>query len=244
MIYCNGNNIIQSGDTLRFWAFVTDVNGGYLSNQDVVFYTVKDGVKTQIGSPVVTDSNGIAVCDYVGRGMGDICIMAETEIDGTFVSETLNVWDYVKYDYGTKNNHNDIWSKIQLASEINREDNYTHLSEGEGVYASIKTKIVNQDCIIEVDLKNNSMTGWIIGVLQESTQLTGFGLLSASYTEWTHLKVVIEGTTIKAYYNNETNPTTTRTGMVRDTSKPLYVNLMTPQTITYVDFKDFKVYPL
>ena len=59
----------------------------------MVFYTVKNTVKTQIGSPVTTNTNGIAICDYVGSGMGDIAIMAETEIDGRIFSETLSVTD-------------------------------------------------------------------------------------------------------------------------------------------------------
>lgn len=130
MIYCNGNNIIQSGDTLRFWAFVTDVNGGYLSNQDVVFYTVKDGVKTQIGSPVVTDSNGIAVCDYVGRGMGDICIMAETEIDGTFVSETYKVEDCIILDSMLTDTTANYYVKENVGTSLEFTENGFKLTGG------------------------------------------------------------------------------------------------------------------
>ena len=129
-----------------------------------------------------------------------------------------------------------------------RGEEYTTISEGSETYAEIRTQIQNRDCVIELDIRNDSMSGWVTSISQgttitNATQLTGFGLLSDP-TVWTHLKIEIQGTTINAYYNNETSPRVTRQNIVRDTSKLLCFGLTTPQTITTIDFKDFKVYPL
>lgn len=85
---------------------------------------------------------------------------------------------------------------------------------------------------------------WITILYQDSTQLTGCGLGQDKIDVWVHFKIVIEGTTIKFYRDNETSAFVTRTGITRDTSKPLYFGFSTPQSVTTVDFKDFKVYPI
>lgn len=192
MIYCNGNNIIQSGDTLRFWAFVTDVNGGCLSNQDVVFYTVKDGVKTQIGSPVVTDSNGIAVCDYVGSGMGDIAIMAETEIDGTFVSEIYDVLDVMK-----------IYSTIADYYQSSSAD----LSLTDGVFSktdgnvmplnpSTSTRYFTTPMTFEFDVVN---TDTLVLQVGESSNVFNQRLSTMGATNGSRIKIVYTGTEVIPY---------------------------------------------
>lgn len=85
----------------------------------MVFYTVKNTVKTQIDSPVTTNTNGIAICDYVGSGMGDIAIMAETEIEGMIVSTPYEVCDATFYDKGLSGtgNHNDNWTYARMSAE-------------------------------------------------------------------------------------------------------------------------------
>jgi len=196
--------------------------------------------KRLIGT-ATTNANGVASVTYTGAGRGLLNVFAES---GSLQSEIFEVWDYVKFDNGTIASHNDIWTKQVQTSEIVRYDEYTSVSEGSGTYADVRTQITNQDCIIELDVKNDSMNGWIIGIFQSSTQLTGFGLLQDSFNQWTHLKIEIQGSTIKAYYNNETSARVIRNNMNRDTSQPLNIALQTPQSITTIDFKDFKVYPI
>ena len=54
--------------------------------------------------------------------MGDIDIMAETEIDGSIVSETLSVTDGLFLDRGTLTSHNDNWTNT---SNLNRQSDAT-----------------------------------------------------------------------------------------------------------------------
>ena len=158
-------------------------------------------------------------------------------------SETYEVWDYVKYDYGTNSNHNDIWTALHTGTNLTRNTDYSTIDEGTNTYAEYRTQINNMDSVIELDMRQDQYGGWVIAIFQENTQLTGFGTDITANT-WIHMKIVIEGTTMKLYKDGSTNPSITRTNIVRDTSKPLYFGLCTPQNTTLIDFKDFKVYPL
>ena len=133
---------------------------------------------------------------------------------------------------------------MQSNISLVRGEEYTTLSEGTETYAEIRTQILNSDCVIEMDVRNDMQNSWITMLYQDSTQLTGCGLGQDKINTWVHFKIVIEGTTIKFYRDNETSAFVTRTGITRDTSKSLYFSFCTPQTVTTVDFKDFKVYPI
>ena len=207
----------------------------------------------------ITDENGKAHLEYdssgnplthsyTGTGAGEIDIVASLDStigDSSLVSETYSIYDYIKYDYGTQSDHNDIWTKIRGTESLTRGTEYTTLAEGTGDnFADIRTQIQNRDCVIEMDVRNDGSNSWITLLYQDSTQLTGCGLGQDKLNTWVHFKIVIEGTTVTYYRDNSTTPFVTRSNIVRDTSKALYFAYTTPQSVTKVDFKDFKVYPI
>ena len=237
MIYCNGNNIIQSGDTLRFWAFVTDVNGGCLSNQDVVFYTVKDGVKTQIGSPVVTGSNGIAVCAYVGRGMGDICIMAETEIEGSFVSEPSSVLDCEFYDDGITDPKTAIWYNYDNLINVSISNNGTSLTPSQAYvgYTANNGELFSYPFEVEFTVVDNSVTPQIrCSNNQGNISYVNVKLVNGNY------KILVQESGITAFNNGERVTNYGAEWNHEDMNIKLYFDSASDR----ITFKDFKVYPI
>ena len=244
VIYSNGNNIIQSGETLRLWAFLTDVNGNALSNQEVVFYTVKNTVKTQIGSPVTTNTNGIAICDYVGSGMGDIAIMAETEIEGMIQSETYEIWDTLFFDNGTDTSKNSEWYVNAGSGTKEITDNGMKLSNSNSTRYDIFIKQTGQSSIyywnaplcMEVDITEISGSPRL-----QMYSSTGTG--GASNTGFNgagsvgHWKFTYDGTTLTAQKDNGTEYTYTRD--MPNARIGFYV-----AQNEYITYKNFKIYSI
>ena len=195
------------------------------------------------------DSSGTPIThSYTGTGAGEVDIVASLDStigDSSIVSETYSLWDYIRYDYGTQSNHNDIWTPTTSTPTLTRGNDYSTINEGTGSYAEYRTQIQNTDCVIEMDIRKvDGGNSWVTSLVQGSTQLTGCGVGTDKYNVWLHFKIVIEGTTIKFYRDDETSAFVTRNGITRDTSQPLYFGFSTPQDVTTVDFKDFKVYPI
>ena len=202
----------------------------------------------------VTNENGIAKLDhdadgqeishsYVGVGAGEIDYIASLDnpiVDGSIVSEILNVWDTWKYDNATTSSHKDIWGKYNGTEGFTRGDTYSTLDEGTGSSARLNTLMPDGEWEADITIRADGGTSeWVIGLYENNDGVTG---VSLGVTDtWVDLHMKYDGEHLYCYKDGSSTPYITR-DITFDTGKILMLSLQTPSNVTTVDFKDFKVY--
>lgn len=216
----------------------------------MVFYTVKNTVKTQIGSPVTTNTNGIAICDYVGSGMGDIAIMAETEIDGRILQEIYEVLDCLFYDKGVTGTET-VWFKenrpsVDILSDGTVLSNTVNQNKYLWAVSPLITPSGRADCInftpsfnvefIVIETTGNCYLNIGDGVSSDRNRTMGqFGITGNN-----HIKVEVRSDSIR-YYKDGTELSNLAINNI--TQLISRVGLFVQQNAS-VKFKDFKIYPI
>lgn len=204
---------------MNVWAFVTDNNYAPVENEEVILYTVVDGVETVYGSSV-TDSMGIAYLSYVGSGVGNIGLKAKC---GSLVSETCSLLDCYKYDSGMSD-YNDIWTQSSQNVLIrDSSGEYSTIKEttiGTTAFVTI-TNIPLTDYRVEVDVfqVDGTQNEWFLTVLKQD--YSSIRSADSKLNEWKHISLDLT--------NIEANSR---------------VRLSTGGTATEMKFKNFKLYPI
>ena len=242
MIYSAENNIIQTNDTLHLWAFLTDINGNRLVNQEVSFYKVKGDVETQIGSGVVTDSKGIASLDYVGGGVGQIGIRAEY---GSVVSTPYQVTDCAFLDIATTGKKNSNWNAEDGLTVSDPSDDGTLLtnSQDSGKAYRIKnnsseTLIWNTPFCIEFDVV--SFTGTVRTFIRTSSGGSNLDKTISGYlTSNNHIKFVIRENNYDLIVDGEYKNTNTSHSLAQPVSIGFVVSAS-----SNVKYANYEVYPI
>ena len=185
-----------------------------------------------------TGTDGSVTIPYTGTGAGLVQMDVETEIDGSIVSRTLSVLDTLMYDTGTNPSHN-IWGGD--TSNLSRGTEYSTLREAEeGTTTRIVTQLPKGLWFLNMQVRRDGSTGnYNFEVIHNNATI--FGWATPNGDTWADLKLVYDGEYISCFIND--NPTPARKERVYiDETKNTYFRLQTPQSITYLDFKDLYVF--
>ena len=188
----------------------------------------------------LTNANGVATFDYQGTGAGEIDVIASLDnpiTDGSIVSETLSVMDTLLYDTGTDPNHN-IWTGD--TSALTRNSEYSRLEEQTtDTTVAINTVMPTGLWVLTMSIKRDGhYTNWNINILNNNVSV--FGCATPTNDVWTDITLVYDGSFIYYFENGSTTPTI-KTSVMLDDTKNTVLRLQTPQSMTYVDFKDLIV---
>jgi len=190
-----------------------------------------------------TDSNGRISVPYTGKGAGKIQLVA---VSGTLQSETYSVWDYIKYDKGTINDHKDIWTVSR--GKLERMEEYTSISQGTDTQYLVKIpfskgQVVEFDYNL-IDIGTGQLYNWQIYFRNGGTTVFADSLYLFTQTPqlntWYHVK--IEVTDVISIY-----PQYRETPIIDSSKDPSLINefaFYNPNGIKEVAFKNFKVYPI
>lgn len=195
---------------------------------------------------ITTDDDGVATYAYTCTGSG---LREFYATSGTFVSETLSVYDCLKYEDDASAITNTIFSKGNGSdnASLTRENGYTNFSEiVTGTDCNLYVKIYNQ-CAIEFDMQQistNYARQW--GALGQSanaqTRVSFFSSSGKQDGNWHHFKIIFDNGTGSVSIDNETPTPLTVTGY--DSSSDMYFRFITGNEITGIHFKGFKVYSI
>ena len=200
----------------------------------------------------VTNENGVAKLEYnsegqkrdhsytgVGAGEVDVVASLDNPVDeGSIVSETFTVMDTLMYDTGTDATHN-IWAGD--TSNLSRGNEYSTLREAEtGTTTRIVTQLPKGLWFLNMQVRRDGSTGnFNFEVIHNNATI--FGWATPNGEVWADLKLVYDGEYISCYINDSTTPARKERVYI-DETKNTYFRLQTPQSITYVDFKDLLVF--
>lgn len=233
--------IMQSGDNNPITVVVTDDEGNLLEGMPVEFYI--NGVK--VGQTTNTNSNGVATYTYQGIGSGEIEV--QVKID-SFVSETLNVWDTLKYDNGTINSHNDIWDYDSTKTVLTRYDEYSSITEKvSGTDARMYCKNLPTSATIDIELcqMDGDVSQGGLNFYSDYAYINYFALANLGYTssilgQWVRLRVSYGNGSFTVTSLDDPTKTITKqyTGDITSFSPS------TNATITEHRFRNMKVYSI
>ena len=190
-----------------------------------------------------TDSNGRISVPYTGKGAGKIQLVA---VSGTLQSEIYSVWDYIKYDKGTINDHKDIWTVSR--GKLERMEEYTSISQGTDTHylAKIpfsKGQVVEFDYNL-IDIGTGQLYNWQIYFMNSGTTVFADSLYLFTQTPqlntWYHVKIEVTDV-ISIYPQYRETPIIDSS---KDTSLINEFAFYNPNGIKEVAFKNFKVYPI
>ena len=189
-----------------------------------------------------TDASGVARCntDYTGTGKGKVDMVASLDnpiVEGSLQSEIYEVLDTLLYDTGIDPSHN-IWTGN--TSNLTRSNEYSTLAESEeGVAVAINTVLPKGLWVLEMKVKRDGgSTNWNITIMNGNTAI--FGVATPTNDVWSDIKIVYDGAKIYCLVNGSLTPLKTQDAVLDD-ALTYHLRIQTPQTITYVDFKDLTV---
>ena len=197
-------------------------------------------VKRLIGTGT-TGSDGSCVIPYEGTGAGVVNLSVETEIDGSIVSETLNVLDCIFKDMGTSSDYGTWTSTDFTDSKISRNNEYTTLIPQDNYESQTKSSLPDTSLVIEFDmcLTYTTATGAdflrLIGSNTMSYNPTELGIVSG---QWHHVKFTRDG--INMIPNVDGTNKQTKAVNSFSTFKIVLNNTL----CTDLKYKNFKVYPI
>ena len=187
--------------------------------------------KELLDTQEISSSNRIATYALTGGGYGKRFFKIENS-DGTLSSEIYELFDFLKYDNGTLEDHDDtIWNST---TGLSRGDDYSTI--GSTSIVALYTSIPD-DIEIEVDIRTNTYTnGTVLRITNGSTVLSDLtrATLNLNQNEWKHIRIKIlnEQLTVENTNINEVSVT----GFNR-----LYFRANANYTI---DFKNLQIYYL
>ena len=183
--------------------------------------------------------------------MGDIAIMAETEIEGMIVSEPYNVWDTLFYDNAI-GSLSENWDNYSNRLIITSDDEGTLLTNNTSYYGYIfannpnvpsgdGTNIYefNYPLAIELDIVNVKIASdWGIDWTKSGDHRWNGNEMNLPLSG--HIKIIYDGSTVKTYANGSTTESATLNfTQYSDFGLGIYV-----RTGTTFKFKNFKIYSI
>lgn len=162
-----------------------------------------------------------------------------------FLQETYEVYDCLKYDIATIDNHNDIWTLGNNGSpKLERKTSYSTLSELiSGTDAWILTQAL-RSCVIEFDVQITS-TDYTRAFCQygqtPNSQTRRDIPIITQDNDWHHYKLELtDGTVVVS--SEGTSRTYTLANY--DATMDMYFRFRTINEITEINFKNFVIYPI
>lgn len=186
----------------------------------------------------VTDSNGRCIISYTGTGAGLLQLKGQcADGDSIVQSRICEVLDTLLYDTGIDSLHN-IWTGN--TSNLTRSNEYSTLAESEeGVAVVINTVLPKGLWVLEMKVKRDGgSTNWNITIMNGNTAV--FGVATPTNDVWSDIKIVYDGAKIYCLANGSLTPLKTQNAVLDD-ALTYHLRIQTPQTITYVDFKDLTI---
>ena len=209
----------------------------------------------------VTNENGVAKLDhdengdeiehsYTGVGAGEVDVIASLDnpIDeGSLVSETYSIFDCIKYDGGTINNHNDIWDTLDANSKFDRYDEYSILSETGTADAYLYLSQLPTSCVLEFEVAyvDGTMGNGFITFYDGNNYKSFFSIQILGYpvtldTRFFKLRVTYDNGSITCTDLDNTSKTRTNS-YTGDINR---MRFATGAGTTALKIRDFKVYPI
>ena len=194
-------------------------------------------VKRLIGSDT-TGTDGSVSIPYTGTGAGLVNLSVETEIDGSIVSETLPVWDYLVYDKATTNEKSTDWTPNGVSESVG--DDGTTLTGAVNRYTS--TKALTGDFELTVFAKNDG--NFRFGVVDASvSKLSEIFTNNPSGVDY---KIVRTENVVKFYSSNNggstwTEMTPATNNITNDDCYVYFHILVADRTVTYKNLKAYHI---
>ena len=209
----------------------------------------------------VTDSNGVAHMTYsssdngvtftqlanngyLGTGKGKVDVVASFDNplnESSIVSEPSSVWDTLFFDDGVSGTAN--WNNYQSRLNVTTDSTGTTITRNStgsysGYYIAKNGETFNSPVIIEMQLLDYSTTSQMgFNFETSSDNLCSFGDLNIPKN--CHLKLIYEGTTVKAYIDGSTTPVGEYSLFALSDFK---IGFYIRNTNTYIKFKELKIY--
>lgn len=243
----SNKNILSAADheTATLTAHLTDT---VIENVSINFY--KEGnnmAKTLIGT-ATTDANGVATITYTATGAGDITIQAESESNGSLVTETYSVedclyarvteWSYTKLNTTENVTKLDTDLSLTLPNSFTMEWDYKgNISGGRfGVYPT--SNLSNRYYSLSVQIDTNDYDG-----IYRDTSTHGMdsGRLTTDNTQYNSCKISYTSTSA-TWLLGGTNSATANISFINN-HNPYTIGLWAWKTGT-IYVKNLKIKPL
>ena len=210
----------------------------------------------------VTNENGVAKLEYnsegqkrdhsyVGVGAGEIDVVASLDnpvSSGSIVSETLSVWDTIKYDKG--NTVNTLWSfgnndNAQLDVIDNSYRKLSEITTGSDAWVYLK---IDHSCACEFDAQivatNYATSFFQLGQSPNASSRIEKGFWDTLRdSNWHHIKLSIS--------DGQYSITSPDSSIIisdsipsYDSSQDMYFRFRTLANVTEINFKEFKYYSI
>ena len=205
-------------------------------------------MRKKIGSGI-TDSNGVASCNYTGKAVGKMNVVAETKTDDRILqSEIYELCDCIKYDKG--NTANTLWtlgnnSNAQLDLVDNSYRKLSEITTGTDAWVYLK---IDHQCALEFDIKVTATTyadGFAqFGQSANANTRRNINFPSAMQNgNWHHVKLALENGVVTLTSDELTSPVTFNLQSY-DSTMDLYFRFRTVDSVTEISFKEFEYYPI
>ena len=200
----------------------------------------------------VTNENGVAKLDhdaqgqeishsYTGVGAGEIDVLASLDnpIDeGSIVSETYEVGDYLVYDKATTGEKSSDWNAHGMSESVG--DDGTTLTGVVDRYTS--TKALTGDFELLVEMKNNG--NFRFGLVDINVSKLADVFMNTP--NWSLFKITRTGNTIKAYQSTNQGSTwielSVQTSTLTSEDCNFYMHiLVSDRTVTYKNLKAYHI---
>ena len=158
-----------------------------------------------------------------------------------FQSETYSLWDTLFFDDGVSGTAN--WNNYQSRLDVTTDSTGTTITRNStgsynGHYIAKNGETFNSPVIIEMQLLDYSTTT-MMGFDFESSSDNMFSFADLNIPKNCYLKLIYDGTTVKAYINGSTTPVGEYSLSALSNFK---IEFYIRNTNSYIKFKDFKIY--
>ena len=186
-----------------------------------------------------TDSNGVATCNYAGKGNGLIDVVAKCrEVE----SNQIEVTDCTFYDKGLSGdgNHNTNWTNYNSNFTVTYSDGYTTLTptqnNSNNRYSVPTASVPSQPYVVEFKKYGTSASGEYILLSGQGIQ---FSTSWSALTTATNIKFTIENNKITCEHDGVIESSKTTISNPSDVIR-FQINNNTGS----IKFSDFKIYPI
>ena len=161
------------------------------------------------------------------------------------LQETYEVYDCLKYDIATIDNHNDIWTLGNTGSaKLERKTSHSTLSELIAGTDSLLITQIPHSCILEFDLQvvstNYSIQFCQFGQSPNANTRRQIPLLIQD-AGWHHYKLELNNGIVVVSSEGTSG---TYTLQNYDATTDMYFRFRTINEITEINFKNFAIYPI
>ena len=203
----------------------------------------------------ITNENGVAKLDhdangdaiehsYTGVGAGEIDVVASLDnpvSQGSIVSETYSIWDYLFYDDGITSPKTANWTNYSDRLTVSVDETGTTLlrdaSSGTGYYftpSAYSTPFAIEFEMVETGTKTSNGMDFAVG---SSDNNRAFNALTISSGDT--IKITYDGETIRTYRNGSTTPYELALALTGNITIAFYI---APNQS--IKFKNFRMYSI